>query len=162
MLYCSDLHVAIGLPALTSLPPTFMLMSTSNLPEHSQPDTPKDGRPLLVILIALCSIFVFTYALRLDTRDEIEAAIVAQQETNAAAVARTAQLEREYAQVEKPAHADTLIRTLLQMGKPGEQVLVGVSPPSVTGAVPLTAAPTLPHINRAIWEQWFHLLFPSD
>src|SRR5215204_2437402 len=102
----------------TSLP-------SSNLPETPPADSPKDGRPLLVILIALCAVFIFTYALRLDTRDQREAEIATQAQVNKDTIARTAELEREYQNVGRPGYADTMIRTLLQMGKPGEQVLVG-------------------------------------
>ena len=134
----------------------------STLPEHPPAEAPKDGRPLLVLLIALCAIFVFTYALRLDVRDQREAEIALQQQKNEEAVARTAELEREFKNVDRPAFADTLIRTLLQMGKPGEQVLVGVSPPSISGAVPNTGAPLLPVHNKAIWQQWLELMIPLE
>ena len=59
----------------TSLP-------TNNLPETPSAETPKDGRPLLVVLIALCAIFILTYALRLDTRDQREVEIALQQQLN--------------------------------------------------------------------------------
>jgi len=137
-------------------------LPTGNLPEHPPAEAPKDGRPLLVLLIALCAIFVFTYALRLDVRDHREAEIALQREKNEEAIARAAELDRELKNVGRPGHADTLIRTLLQMGKPGEQVLVGVSSPSIAGAVPASAAPVLPHYEKAIWQQWLELLAPSD
>lgn len=139
----------------TSLP-------TSNLPEHPPAEAPKDGRPLLVVLIALCALFVFTYALRLDVRDQREEQIAIQMQANEEAIARSAELEREYRNVDRTGHADTLIRTLLQMGKPGEQVLVGVSPPSITGAAPASAAPVLPQDSQAIWEQWLELMLPGN
>lgn len=137
-------------------------LPTGNLPEHPPAETPKDGRPLLALLIALCAIFVFTYALRLDVRDQREAEIALQSKQNHEAIARAAELERELKNVDRPGHADTLIRTLLQMGKPGEQVLVGVSSATISGAVPASAAPLLPHSTKAIWQQWLELLAPPN
>lgn len=137
-------------------------LPTGNLPETPPAETPKDGRPLLVILIALCAIFIFTYALRLDTRDQREAEIALQQQLNEQAIARTAELERERQNVGRTGFADTMIRTLLQMGKPGEQVLVGVNAPVVSSIAPQSAAPVLPQYTQPIWQQWIELLAPVD
>lgn len=118
----------------------------------------KDPRPLLVLLIVLCSIMVVTYALRLDQRDRIEASIVAQKAANAAAVARGAELEKNVAEANRPAYLDVFIRTYLGMGKSGDIRLVPVDTPE-SGEVAAAPPPVAPVRMLPVWQQWVMLFW---
>jgi hypothetical protein len=120
----------------------------------------KDPRPLLVVLIVLCAIFVVTYALRLDERDRVEAAIVAQKAANAAAITRGAELREILTQVTRPAYLDIIIRQFLGMGKDGDTRLVPVDAPGLATAAPVPLLETAPRYSGPVWRQWLTLFSP--
>ncbi len=133
-------------------------MSATQLPEQAPIDPPRSSvRPLLLLLIGLCSLFIITYALRLDARDKVEAALAQQEQINAQALARSAALEKQLAGASKPSYMDEIIRTYLHLVKPNETRLV----PVVSGTVAAAAAPAAaPLPLLPIWRQWTEFLFP--
>lgn len=136
-------------------------MAAAHLPEHASPSEPApSARPLLILLIGLCSIFVFTYALRLDERDRMEAAIAAQEAANAEASARGAQLQQDLATAAGPAFLDRMVRTYIQWGKTGETRYVPINAPLVPASASAETAGPAPSAFP-IWRQWIDLLAPG-
>ena len=133
-------------------------MSATQLPEQAPIRPPRSSvRPLLLLVIGLCSLFIITYALRLDERDNVEAALVQQEQINAEAFARSAALEKQLAGASKPSYMDEMIRTYLHLVKPNETRLIPVGGGTAADAPAPEAAPAplLP-----IWRQWTEFLFP--
>ncbi len=118
-------------------------------------------RPLLFLLIAICTILVVSYAMRLDERDRVEAAIVAQQQANAQAVAREAALLEELALASRPSHLDEIARTHLNLGKPGEVRLVQIDAPQESGTGGAGAAWDGAVSVPPIWQQWLEFVAPT-
>lgn len=139
-------------------------MSASNPIEPLPSEERNDPRPLLVLLIVLCSILVVTYALRLDERDRVEEAIAAQTAANEDARARSAELRDTLEKVNRPAHLELIIRGFLGLGKEGDIRLVPVDAPDL----PMLGAPA-PDVAAApsgesapVWRQWLTLFLPRQ
>ena len=135
-------------------------MSATTLHDQSTASPPRSSVcPLLLLVIGLCLVFIVTYALRLESRDRMEAALVEQQQINAQAVARGAALEKQLQSASKASYMDELARVKLRLVKPNEVLLIpvggGVS--AVAPVVEAEAAPLLP-----IWRQWISFLFPRS
>lgn len=119
------------------------------------------SRPLLILLIALCTVLIVTYATRLDERDGVQVAIGEQQARNEEARARTAALQKELESVARPAYVDEVARRSLGLGKEGDVVIVAVGAPSATtseAGVPLLA----PAGQQPVWRQWLILFTPDS
>ena len=134
-------------------------MSTSNAPPNPSLARQPSRRPLLIILILLCTVFIVTYAARMGERRGLEAQIAAQEQSIQRAQEKNALLQSELQRANTPAFLDELVRTVFQMGKEGETLYVGVAPP--TPEVVQTPPPTLPPADP-IWQQWFTLVFPGE
>jgi hypothetical protein len=136
-------------------------MSATGIPNHIDPSTVPPARssvrPLLLLVIGLCLLFIVTYALRLEARDRMEAALVEQQQINEQAAARSAVLEKQLAGATKPSYMDKIARETLHLVKPNEVRLVPVGG-GVAQAAPTTPAQTSPLLP--IWRQWVNFLFP--
>lgn len=131
----------------------------------SSPEIPAaeraSSRPLLILLIAICTLMIVTYATRLDERDGVQAAIVEQQVLNEQARARTAALQKELLSVNRPSYVDEVARRDLGMGKEGDVVIVAVAPPASAAAEQTTPAET-PALLQPIWRQWLTLFTPNS
>jgi hypothetical protein len=137
-------------------------MAAGNLPEEAPAPAPTpSARPLLMVLIAVCSILVFTYALRLDERDRMEAAIAVQQAANQEALARGARLQEELAQTTNPSFMEYFVRGVLLKGKEGEVRLVVVDGPVTAAAAAQAASMEGARLSLPVWQQWVELLVPS-
>lgn len=135
-------------------------MSATPLHEQSVAPVPRSSvRPLLLLVIGLCLLFIVTYALRLDSRDRIEAALVEQRQLNAQAEARGAALEKQLQGASKASYMDELARVKLRLVKPNEVRLIPVGGSAIAAAPASGAAPPplLP-----IWRQWINFLFPRS
>lgn len=137
-------------------------MAAGNLPEQAPaPTTAPSARPLLIVLIAVCSILVFTYALRLGDRDRMEAAIAAQQAANQEAIARGARLQEDLAQVANPSFMEYFVRAVLLKGKEGEVRLVVVDGPATAALAAPAAGVEAAPLRLPVWQQWGELLAPG-
>lgn len=135
-------------------------MSATQFPEQSPLPQPRSSvRPLLLLLIGLCTVFIVTYALRLDARDRVEAELVAQQQANLQAEARGAALEKQLAGASKPSYMDEIARTKLHLVKPNETRLIPVGG-GLAVAAPAATAPSAALLP--IWRQWVDFLFPRS
>lgn len=136
-------------------------MSATPSPEASAEER-SSSRPLLILLIALCTMLVVTYATRLDERDSVQAAIVEQQELNEQARVRTAALQKELENVARPAYVDEVARRSLGLGKEGDVVIVAVAGPAVAAAEPGAAVRAPATLQQPIWRQWLTLFTPDS
>ena len=135
-------------------------MSASQLPgQTNEPQVRSSVRPLLLLVIGLCLLFIVTYALRLDARDRMEAALVTQRQINVEAAARGAALEKQLADAAKPSYLDKIARDTLKLVKPNETRLVPVGG-GAASAAPEVAKATMPSLP--IWRQWLIFLFPRN
>ncbi len=133
-------------------------MTAIRLPEQPPvPQTRSSVRPLLLLVIGLCLLFIVTYALRLDARDRMEAALVTQQQINAEAAARGAALEKQLASASKPTRMDKIARENLGLVRVDE---VRIVPVGGGFADKEAAADTVAAPLPAIWRQWINFLFP--
>ncbi|MGL4650804.1 MAG: FtsB family cell division protein [Caldilineaceae bacterium] len=128
------------------------------------PDTPAEerssSRPLLILLIAICTLMIVTYAARLDERDGVQGAIAEQRVLNEEAKQRTAGLQRELLSVNRPAYVDEVARRDLGMGKEGDVVIVAVTATGATDAGQ-SAREQAPALLQPIWRQWLTLFTPE-
>ncbi len=134
-------------------------MSTSNAPPTPSLARQPSRRPLLVGLIFLCTVFIITYAARLGERRNLETEIAAQQQTIQRAQEKNARLQSELQRANSPAFLDELVRTVFQLGKEGETVYVGVTPP--TPEIVQTPPPVRPPADP-VWRQWLDVVFPEE
>jgi cell division protein FtsB len=135
-------------------------MSTSNAPPNSSLARQPSRRPLFVVLIFLCMVFIVTYAARLGERRRLEEQITAQEQSILQAQEKNARLQTELQRANSPAFLDEIVRTVFQMGKEGETLFVGVKPPTPE-AVPTPPASAQPPTDP-VWRQWLELIFPQQ
>jgi len=136
-------------------------MSASPSPEPSvQPNG--SSRPLLILLIAICTLMIVTYAGRLGERDRIEADIAAQQIRNEEAKVRTAALQEELDKVTQPSYVDEIARTALGMGQEGDVIIVAVAPDTESPAQPMAPSQDEQAPWQPIWRQWLKLFTPNS
>jgi cell division protein FtsB len=141
-------------------------MSAANdAPPSPQPDVQQDERQrrgariLLVALIALCFLFITTYALRLGERRRLEreiAAASAQLQTVEEAHARLAAQARNAGGA---ATVDDIARNVLQLSKPDDVTYVGVDPTPAPVPPPAPTPPPAPP-PAPIWQQWLEFFVP--
>lgn len=137
-------------------------MSATNLPEETPSEERSNVRPLLIILIVLCSYYIIGYALRLDERDRMEARIVAQREANAEALARNALLRDELAGASRPTHIDEIARKVLDMAKPNDVLLVPIDLVDEAAEAAAVEAAAEEASTDPLWRQWLELFVPLD
>jgi cell division protein FtsB len=152
--------------ALSHLPPAVTAIVEPAMPASPSPEATVEertsSRPLLILLIAVCTLLIVTYAARLDERDGIQEAIVAQQALNEQAIARSAALQQELTAVTRDSYIDQVARTQLGMGKEGDVVIVAVAP--APNAAPAEGqSPARPPTQwQPIWRQWLILFTPDS
>jgi cell division protein FtsB len=135
-------------------------MSASPTPE-SQVEPRTSARPLLILLIAICTMLVVTYAARLGSRDDMQQEIVEQQLLNEQAKVRTAELQRELVEVKKPSYIDEAARGHLDLGKEGDIVIVAVAA-GQSSAVEDAPPAAVPASWQPVWRQWLTLFTPNS
>ena len=137
-------------------------MSAITPPEPSPTQERPSVRPLLIIMISLCSLFIISYALRLDERDRIELQIIDQRDENMEAAARTALLAKELADAAQTAHVDEIARTVLDMAKPDDVKIVPVNLVDEAGSMAEAPFGSLPASDDPVWRQWLELFVPLE
>ena len=132
----------------------------SNVSNPSTSPQRRSVRPMLVVLIMLCLIFVISYAARLGERQRMEDEIIAQETAIANAIVRQAQLKAELERVSSPAYVDEVARTVFQLGKEGETTFKGVL---LSNSSPDPVLNTQPQLYRdPVWRQWLELILPGE
>lgn len=140
------------LPAIQSLP----AMQPSRKP-----------RIILIFLIALCGLFVYSYAARLGEKASLETQIVAMEAQIAAAQNEQLQLQAQQERLNEPDFLDDAARTLFDHALPGDRVIVIVDEPTgQDGAESMSVAgegATNRDVfyNFPIWQQWV-VFFTND
>ena len=122
-------------------------------------------RVILIFLIALCGLFVMSYATRLAQKSSLESQIAAMEARIDEAQAEQAKLQNEYEKLDQPDYIDRVARTYFDRVLPGDKVLVIVneaSPASHDGLVPTFATTnSIDYRNFPIWQQWV-VFFTTD
>jgi cell division protein FtsB len=123
-------------------------------------------RVILMFLIALCGLFVYSYASRLAEKSRIEAEIVAMQSRIDEAKTEQYQLLEELDQVKQPDYIDRVAREKFNRAMPGDKVLVIIdeseaSTSNDTRGSASAATNPIDYRNFPIWQQWV-VFFTSD
>ena len=123
-----------------------------------------DRRPLYFLLIAICLLFVASYASRLARLQGVRNEIESTAQKIADATDRRARLEADLAYVSSNEYVEKVARDELDMALQGEQVITpvdvaGIEPAeaaeSEVGAVEADTAPVV--VEEEIWRQWVGL-----
>ena len=123
-----------------------------------------DRRPLYFLLIAICLLFVASYASRLARLQGVRNEIESTAQKIADATDRRARLETDLAYVSSNEYVEKVARDELDMALQGEQVITpvdvaGIEPAeaaeSEVGAVEADTAPVV--VEEEIWRQWVGL-----
>lgn len=123
-------------------------------------------RVILILLIALCGIFVYSYTSRLMEKAAIEAEIVEMQARIREAKAEQYQLTAELESLSQPDYIDKVAREDFGYAKPGDKVLVVVKEPTPSPLEDKTsglagATSTVDLRNLPVWRQWV-VFFTTD
>jgi len=117
-------------------------------------------RIILVLLIALCAIFVYSYTARLGEKSRVEAAIVKMQSQIGAAQDEQYRLLKERDELNQPDFLDRVARENFGLARPGDKLLVIMDQPSANSSasdVAISApgaANPLDYRNFPVWQQW--------
>ena len=117
-------------------------------------------RLILILLIALCGVFAYSYSSRLSERKALEAAIAQQEARIAAALDRQAALKADLAQIDSPEYLDRVARQELDLALPGDKVLVLIKPTPAAAGDTAQAAVEAADTQAAapgdlpVWQQW--------
>jgi cell division protein FtsB len=122
-------------------------------------------RVILIILIALCGIFVYNYTARLGEKAHIESEIAAMQARIDAAKSEQYELLKERDELNQPDYLDNVARKTFGLARPGDKLLVIVDDPAASShadeiAVSAAANP-IDYRNFPIWQQWI-VFFTTD
>lgn len=138
-------------------------MTTPSLPltPSREPERRRNPRLLLLLLAALCVVFVAGYFERLARLEQTRQDILTMRQQVAASRQRHANLQAELARVQDPYYLALLARDgigLVQEGDLPVVVYEGQPAPTPSPAVEPTRAPD--GGNQAPWQQWLELIFP--
>ena len=122
-------------------------------------------RVILMILIALCGLFIYSYAMRLVEKSQVESEIVAMRSKIDAAKTEQYELTDELQGLTDDDYIDRIAREYFDYAKPGDKLLVIVddqnraSPAAV--AVAQAVANPIDVRNFPVWQQWV-VFFTSE
>lgn len=134
-----------------------MQSPTTSPIENDEQDQEVDRRPALFLLLALCTLFLGAYVLRMNQKQALEETILAQQEINAGVQAQYEELQNELANVGTAGWIDKEVRDKLGLAKEGDVPYMPVTP-NVRPEEPLRPSASL--IVQPIWMQWLDVIFP--
>lgn len=122
-------------------------------------------RIILIILIALCGLFVYSYASRLGEKARLDAQIAEMQASIDQAKLEQLELQEEYSNLSQPDFLDRAARELFDMALPGDKLLVILDEDEASTSTSdvAVAAITNPIDYRSfpVWQQWV-VFFTSD
>ena len=148
-----------------SMPPqTTMAPSTSHQMADAAPDRRRVVGLILVVLMALCIVFVVGYVQRLAEREAVAAEMAALEEQIAQAKVRNAILTTELAQVNDDAHIGAIARNALNLVQDGDQPLAIIDAPARTPIQPAgsPAAVRAPISTQPNWQRWVDLIVAGN
>jgi cell division protein FtsB len=141
------------------------LKSAQSIASSMRPS--RKPRIILIFLIALCALFVYSYASRLAEKSGVDAEIIAMQARIEEAKTEQYELLEELENLSEPDFIDRVARKKFDWAKPGDKVLVIVNEPDLSAAGAETAVdedgPSNPidYRNFPIWQQWV-VFFTTD
>ena len=122
-------------------------------------------RIILILLIALCGLFVYSYTSRLGEKARIESEIVAMQAKVEEAKAEQYELLEMLEQMNQSDYIDQLARKVFDYGRPGDIGLIIVDEPSSLTRAEANAAEAAAkaqdYRNFPVWRQWV-VFFTTD
>ena len=124
-------------------------------------------RIILIILIALCGLFVYSYTSRLAEKSHLNAEIMAVQARIDAAKTEQLELQEELAYISQPDYINEAARVQFNSVKPGDRVLVIVDKPvakadaAMESLTAVASANPIDYRNFPVWQQWV-VLFTTD
>lgn len=122
-------------------------------------------RIILIILIALCGLFVYSYTSRLGEKARLDGQIAAMQTRIDQAKIEQLELQEEYSQLNQPDFLDRAARELFDMALPGDKLLVILdedeSSTNTTETALGTATNPIDYRSFPIWQQWV-VFFTTD
>ena len=143
---------------MATLPPTELPAGDAGAPAIR-----RNLRPLLVVLILLCMLFVAGYIDRIRQREALEAEQVRWEERTAEAELRGLQLAKELAEIDSPAYLEKRARDDMGLTLPGEDVIVVLENRNAATEAEAAAAASPPAANELrtfpIWRQWADLFW---
>jgi cell division protein FtsB len=142
-----------------------MTLNTTKNPQNFAMQTSRKPRVILVLLTALCGLFVFSYTSRLAQKSELEAQISVMQARIAEARNEQFMLQEELAKRNQPDYLDWVARNIFGWVMPGDTLLVIVdeSQRGTAGALSpaWAAANPIDYRNFPVWQQWV-VFFTAD
>ncbi len=139
---------------------TTRVYSTSQQTPDAAPDRRRVVGLILVVLMALCVVFVVGYVQRLAEQEAVTAEMAALEEEIVQARVRHAILTTELAQVNDDAHVAAIARNALNLVQDGDQPLAIIDAPLNAPAQPAGSPATVrtPVSAQPNWQRWFDLI----
>jgi len=121
--------------------------------------TSRKPRIILILLIALCGIFVYSYTARLGEKSRVEADIVRTQSQIDKAQSEHYRLLKERDELSEPDFLDRVAREDFGLARPGDKLLVIMDQPTTNSsasdvAVAAPVANPIDYRNFPVWQQW--------
>jgi len=121
--------------------------------------TSRKPRIILILLIALCAIFVYSYTARLGEKSRVEADIVRTQVQIDKAQSEHYRLLKERDELSEPDFLDRVAREDFGLARPGDKLLVIMDQPTTNSsasdvAVAAPVANPIDYRNFPVWQQW--------
>jgi cell division protein FtsL len=127
----------------------------------------RKSRVILVILIALCALFVYSYASKLGEKSQVETEIATMRERIDEAKTEQHKLLAERDSLNQPDYIDRIARVKFDRALPGDKLLVIIDEPAITSSADAATVNTTATANQVdlrnfpIWRQWV-VFFTSE
>jgi cell division protein FtsB len=127
----------------------------------------RKSRVILVFLIALCALFVYSYASKLGEKSQVETQIATMRERIDAAKTEQHKLLAERDSLNQPDYIDRIARVKFDRALPGDKLLVIIDEPATTSSADAATVNTTAIANPVdlrnfpIWRQWV-VFFTSE
>ncbi len=132
---------------------------------YARRNRPVFSRLALLLLFALCVLFVSSYANRLARKEEVELEIAQWEQRIAEAELQQRELQAELDYVNSPAYIEDVARNQLDMAREGDTVLIVLpgNPEADAGDSPDSAGADGAAVHSSArdeptWRQWISLL----
>jgi len=138
-------------------------MTTPPLPfqPSADPERRRNPRLLILLLVALCVVFVVGYFERLTRLEETRQSVAEMRQQVAASRQRHANLQAELERAQDPYYLALLARDGIGLVQEGDLPVVVYTGPPTPVLTPAAATDDLPAIrSKPPWQQWLELIFP--
>ncbi|MCB0046602.1 MAG: septum formation initiator family protein [Caldilineaceae bacterium] len=131
--------------------------------QRKEPMQAAGRRPILLLFLLLCVLFITGYVGRLGQLAGLRADITAKQVELNAALDRQAALLDEQAYTRTEQYTDEVMRDQFGMSRPGDKLIVVVPSREGDGAPAAAESASPPAAEAdAIWRQWRALFAPEE